>query len=943
MSARSHVKEKRVSNPGQFKSIIQRLGRGLMLPIAILPIAGLFLGVGAGINNALIAAGVTAQDAFIFGDVIKSIGDVVFANLPILFAIAIAITFTNDAGAAGLAAFVGWLVFNAIQSPMIGDVYLMDGQNVVDVSFYTGVSSALLTQNVGITSMNTSVFGAIVIGGTTAVLYNKFYKIKLPAVIGFFSGVRFIPIIVFVASAILGMFFVIIWPLISIGITAFGNAINSLPIGLNSFIFGLTERALIPFGLHHVFYTPLWYTSAGAFLDLSQISINGTAISGTFGVTEGIVTGDQSIWIWINSHGNLLTFNDVSYISHHLNEGGGLTNAFGDITWTSKAVSQNYQPAQYMQGKFTIMIFGLPAAGAAMIMAAKKENRQVAMSVIGAAAFTSLLTGITEPIEFTFLFLAPILFFGFHVLMAGISFWVLNVVGAHVGLTFSGGLIDLIIYGVLPSATGNPTMFWAIIVLGLVYIPLYYIVFYTYIVKKDVPTPGRTDEEVKMFTKADYQTKGQSSDGSSQAATSSSEELTRLEQLIIYLGGLENLKTIDACATRLRLTVEDRDKILVDQLKGMGAAGVAGKGTNVQVIFGGEADIFKTELLEVRNGSLTVSPRVAQELDKLYGEGVSEEVSPSEELTRLEQLIIYLGGLENLKTIDACATRLRLTVEDRDKILVDQLKGMGAAGVAGKGTNVQVIFGGEADIFKTELLEVRKGDIKISPRVAQELDKLYGTSVEQVEPSEADTTPTPLKADDETVSSDKKAEVLDKVESKPQEEAKVEVELIKADKVEPKEEPKVESKPQEEAKVEVEPIKADKVEEKVEPKEEPKVESKPVEISKVEQESKPEDKTVVKDFSKNKEKFEEQAKEINEEDRELASSLIKILGGKDNLVKVSSNITRISVKVNHRKDVDQDALKALSDFKDVVGNSNNFQIVWKNEVDAIVQAINELL
>lgn len=210
MDSRLHVKEKRVSNPGQFKSIIQRLGRGLMLPIAILPIAGLFLGIGAGINNALIAAGVTAQEAYIFGDVIKSIGDVVFANLPVLFAIAIAITFTSDAGAAGLAAFVGWLVFNAIQAPMIGNSYVLDGQTVVDVSFYTGVSSALLTQNVGITSMNTSVFGAIVIGGTTAVLYNKFYKIKLPAVIGFFSGVRFIPIVVFMASALLGMLFIII-------------------------------------------------------------------------------------------------------------------------------------------------------------------------------------------------------------------------------------------------------------------------------------------------------------------------------------------------------------------------------------------------------------------------------------------------------------------------------------------------------------------------------------------------------------------------------------------------------------------------------------------------------------------------------------------------------------------------------------------------------------
>ncbi len=933
----SYVKEKRVKDLSGLNSKVQRLGRGLMLPIAILPIAGLLLGIGAAINNSLAAFDVTSASAYFIGDVMQEVGNIVFANLAVLFAIAIAITFTDDAGGAALSALVGFLIFNAIQTPFIGDTYVLDGQNVADIAFYSGISASLFANNLGIYSLSTSVFGGIIIGSMVAYLYNKYHKIKLPTVIGFFGGIRFVPIITILYSSILGLIFVLVWPIISIAITAFGNWVTGLPWGLNSFFFGITERALIPFGLHHVFYTPLWYTSAGAVLNPDLIMIGGSQTLADLVGTTGTIDGDQSIWIFLNSNG-VIGFDDVAYMAQHAT--GSLSasdSVYGfDLSWTDGAITQGYAPGQYMQGKFTIMIFGLPAAGAAMIMAAKKENREVAMSIIGAAALTSFLTGITEPIEFTFLFLAPMLFYGFHVPMAGISFWVLNVAGANVGLTFSGGLFDLLIYGLLPSITGNGTQFWIILVLGVVYIPIYYFVFYYYITIKDVPTPGRTNDEVKMITKEDYRNRGK--DGSPSGGASDDEKPTRIEELIINLGGLDNLKTIDACATRLRLTVNNRDLINDEGLKSMGAAGVAGKGANVQVIFGGEADVLKSNLKEVQSGKQQVNQAlIDRRIAQLNGQEVSApqnvESSSSKTPTRIEELIINLGGLDNLKTIDACATRLRLTVNNRDLINESGLKSMGAAGVAGKGANVQVIFGGEADILKSNLKEVQSG----KQQVDEDLIKSQIALINNLEPTSQ--------------------VVEEKVESKPEikEETKSEanIEDVKVEQVkeETKSEPKVDEVKEEisQAVTKVEEKQKEvKVKEEIKSKnEQPKVQEIKEEVSKVETKSKPEveekQKTEIKDFANTKENFNE-AKEIelSEEDKTVASKVIEVLGGSSNIVKVSGNITRLSIKVNDRKLINEEELRLL-DIKDIVGHSNNFQIVWKTEVDNIAKAINEQL
>ncbi len=896
----SYVKEKRFSNPGKAKAIIQRLGRGVMLPIAILPIAGLLLGVGAGINNALVAAHVTSQNAFIFGNVMKSVGDVIFGNLPVLFAIAIAITFTDDAGVAALAAFVAMIVFNAVQAPFIKNIIDIDGNiTSLHVAWYDNVSVALVTQNLGITSLNTSVFGGIIIGSVVAILYNKFYKIKLPTVIGFFGGTRFIPIVSFVAALVIGLTFIIIWPIIAIGIGAIGSGIGLLPFGLNSLIFGIIERALLPFGLHHVFYTPLWYTALGAQLDLSQIMLDGNAISSLPGVKDALIGGDQSIWMFLNSS-PYLSFNDVYYISHHLSDGAGI----GNLTWTASAVTKNYNPGEYLQGKFPIMIFGLPAAGAAMVMAAKKENRQMAFSVIGAAALTSMLTGITEPIEYTFLFLAPILFFGFHVIMAGMSFWLLNLFGAHVGLTFSGGIIDLLIYGLLPTITSNPTHFWVVLVVGIIYIPIYYFVFYFWITKKDIKTPGREDGEIKMFSKADYQEK--------ETRKKEAKGLQKAEKLLAYLGGFENLNTIDACATRLRISVNDRELVHDDLLKELGAAGVSGKDKNLQVIFGGEADLLKSELRDMKSGKVSYDVEAVEKeyqlINNLTKEIIADEVVIVDESNDVKEVEEALEVLKELK--ETLETQIDQTKIEEDKKVVEEEKAEADKKVV------------EEEKAEADKKAAQQAKAQQQAKAEAEKKAAQQAKAQQQAKAEAEKKAAQAKA---KVEADKKArkDALEKEKAKKREEAHAKAKAkAEADK-----------KLHEEKKRQKELAKAKKA----------AAEKATVEKETTDQKSSPiQEKTKTKEYSKSKEVFEEQQVTISEEDKETAKLLLGFLGGKSNVKTIKSNITRISIKVENRKNVDDEKITTL-DVKSIVGRANSFQLIWNGEVDSLVQALNNLL
>ena len=600
------MKQSRLSGNGGVKEFFSKLSRGLTIPIALLPIAGLFLGIGAGFENVIAqvmgtdADPVKLQQAQFVFTVMKNIGDIVFANLPTLFCLAVALAFAEDAGVAVFSALIAWIIFNATQSTMItehGSWGTTTGGDPIwnleyySVLWYPNVPVSVVTSNVGIQSLQTSVFGGITIGLFVAFLYNKFHKFEMPKVLGFFSGTRFVPIITFLTVPLLGFFFLMIWPILGMGIDSFGKSMAGAPIGLDALIFGLVERSLLPFGLHAAFYTPLWYTSAGGTL---HDALDGGGVI----AQDGGAVGNQGIWFAMQSLG--IPFDAINVGVHGdwtsvVSSNGDFMDISNKLTGVDYSLTLGVNPGAYMQGKYPFMMFGLPAAGLAMVMASKKENRQVAMSVIGAAALTSFLTGITEPIEYTFLFIAPLMFYGFHVWMAGISFWSLDLLGSHIGMTFSGGIFDYVLYGILPDATGfHSNSYWVLLV-GAIYAPIYYFVFYFWITKFDIKTPGRTEGEVSMVSKADYR--------SSKVSKKSNNKVNREERLSLLvenLGGIDNVAKIAACITRLRLTVNDREKINDDGLMKMGASGIVGKQKNIQIIFGAEADIFKVELMELK-------------------------------------------------------------------------------------------------------------------------------------------------------------------------------------------------------------------------------------------------------------------------------------------------------------------------------------------------------
>ncbi len=582
------------------KERISQLSRGFMLPISLLPIAGLFLGIGSAMVNIVASHfhGINhltvGWDSFItFANFIKGSGDVVFGNLPIMFAVAIAITFTSDAGGAALTAVVGWLVFNAAQGALITGHY--DGaHNLInaDVFWQKGLAAPIFNSNDGILSLQTSVFGGIVVGAISALLYNKFYQVEFHPIVSFFSGIRFVPIITFLVMIPLALVFLFIWPYIGSGLAWFGNHSAKWPGGMDSFVFGYIERALIPFGLHHAFYTPLWFSGAGGTLNLGtraiasgHLHIAGASVMihkgdtlgqdlALAGITLQNFNFSGDINMWFGADNNSINFGD-------------LKNLFG------------LNLGRFDQGKYPFMIFGLPAAAAAMIMCAKPKYRREAAGIIGSAALTSMLTGITEPIEFTFLFLAPALFWGFHAIMAAFSFMLMNLLGAHVGMTFSGGIIDWCIYGWLPFNLG--TKAYMVILIGIPMIPIYYFVFYYVIKKWDLKTPGRSEEDdsgIAMLTKADYKALQQDQvDNATKGPVKT--KLAETKGFIKALGGAANLKLVNACATRLRVTLNDATLVDEALLKKLGSFGIVGKGSkSIQVILGGKASVVRSRINE---------------------------------------------------------------------------------------------------------------------------------------------------------------------------------------------------------------------------------------------------------------------------------------------------------------------------------------------------------
>lgn len=548
---------------------LQRIGKAVMLPIAALPIAGILLGVGgallgiAGLQSPPpvyqpLIAFVTIPAVTAFLTVIKNVGDIVFGNLPLLFAVGVAVGLAKkDKGTAGLAAVFGFIVMNQVISTLLGlgttQLGVLTPGNVGDYGTY-------VTTNVGIFTLNMSVFGGIITGLVTAALHNKYYKIQLPAVIGFFSGSRFVPIVTALTMAFVGAVLAFVWPVVQDGIGMIATGVkNAGPAG--TFLFGVVERALIPFGLHHVFYTPFWF---GSFVE-ANIHVNGAI--------QTVAGANTAYFLQLSSMSDLV---------------GASSATMGEVISGT---------TRFMAGKFPFMMFGLPAAAYAMYRSAAPSKRKVVGSLLISAAVTSFITGITEPIEFTFLFVAPVLY-GVHCLLAGLSFMLMDILNVFIGMTFSGGVIDFTLFGLLPAGAGVPTNWFMVIIVGAIYAVVYYFLFYFLITKFNLKTPGRdeSEEETKLYTKADYNNAKGGATEAPAKAKKQDEIAQNAPAVLAALGGEENIVSVDACITRLRVEVKDKSKVDKDTLKKLGAAGVVEVGNGIQAIFGAKADAYRHEI-----------------------------------------------------------------------------------------------------------------------------------------------------------------------------------------------------------------------------------------------------------------------------------------------------------------------------------------------------------
>ena len=550
---------------------LQRIGKAIMLPIAALPVAGILLGVGGSLINiaALENAPAIYQPLIAFVNIpmitiilkiMQGIGDIVFGNLPVLFAVGTAVGLAKqDKGTAALASVFGFLIMNQVIGVLLGVGAtplgtLVSGDVPAQYAQY-------VTTTLGIFTLNMSVFGGIITGIVTATLHNKYYNIQLPAVIGFFSGARFVPIVVSLAMAVVGALLAYIWPFVQDGIAVIALFVkNAGPIG--TFLYGLIERALIPFGLHHIFYTPFWY---GSFVD-GQVIIDGA---------------------WQTIQGA-----NYAYFAQL----GNMQSIVGaDADTMSTIVSGT---TRFMAGKFPFMMFGLPAAALAMYHTAAPNKKKIVGSLLVSAAFTSFLTGITEPLEFTFLFVAPVLYV-VHCIMAGLSFFLMDILNVFIGMTFSGGLIDFTLFGILPAGAGVPTNWIRAILVGAGYAVVYYFLFKTLILKLNLKTPGREgdEEEAKLYSKADFQAaKGLDGKEAPNKANGKDEIVQKAPEVLAAFGGEENAVSIDACITRLRVEVKDKSKVDKDKLKALGAVGVVEVGNGIQAIFGAKADAYRHEI-----------------------------------------------------------------------------------------------------------------------------------------------------------------------------------------------------------------------------------------------------------------------------------------------------------------------------------------------------------
>ncbi|MDQ6595576.1 PTS glucose transporter subunit IICBA [Bacillus salipaludis] len=579
--------------------VLQKVGKALMLPVAILPAAGILLAIGNALQNPTLldlAPFLDNHGVAMVAKVMEQAGSVIFGNLALLFAVGVAIGLAGGDGVAGLAAIVGFLIMNATMGTALG----------IDADALTKHPQSYASV-LGIPTLQTGVFGGIIVGIIAATMYNKFFEIELPSYLGFFAGKRFVPIITAASSVILGLIMIVIWPPIQSGLNAFSTNMVDANLTLSAFIFGVIERSLIPFGLHHIFYAPFWFEFGSYTNKAGQI-----------------VHGDQHIFM-----------EQIKDGVKHLTAG----------TFTT--------------GKYPFMMFGLPAAALAIYHEAKPEKKAVVGGLMFSAGLTSFLTGITEPIEFSFLFVAPVLF-GIHAIFAGLSFMTMHLLNVKIGMTFSGGLIDYILFGLI-----NPqTHAWIVIPVGLIFAVIYYFGFRFAIRKFDLKTPGRELEEEE-----DEAPTGKTGSGDLAA------------NILDAMGGQKNIAHLDACITRLRVSVNDIKEVDKNQLKKLGAAGVLEVGNNIQAIFGPRSETIKGQMKDIMEGK---RPRAA---------------APSKE-TKLQA--VPAGNTSKEIIVAPLKGEIKPITEVPDQVFAGKMMGDGFAIIPSEGTVVSPVDGKIVNLFPTK-------------------------------------------------------------------------------------------------------------------------------------------------------------------------------------------------------------------------------------------------
>lgn len=585
--------------------VLQKVGRALMLPVALLPAAGILLALGAALRNPALlelAPFLDNSGVDMVAAVMQNAGDIVFGNLPLLFAVGVAIGLAGGEGTAGLAAIIGYLIMNVTMGTVLG----------ITPEDINGLSYANV---LGIPTLQTGVFGGIIVGIIAAALYNRFYTIELPTYLGFFAGKRFVPIITAATAVILGLAMLIIWPPIQNGLNAFSQNMVHANLTISAFIFGVIERSLIPFGLHHIFYSPFWY-------EFGQYTTE----------AGNVVRGDQRIFM------------------------AQITDGV-----------QNLTAGTFMTGKFPFMMFGLPAAALAIYHEARPEKKVIVGGLMASAALTSFLTGITEPIEFSFLFVAPLLF-GIHAIFAGLSFMVMHLLDVKIGMTFSGGLIDYILFGLINPQTNA----WLVIPVGLVFAVIYYFGFRFAIRKFGLKTPGREDDQ-------------EQEEGDEKSAVQTGD---LAYDILEAMGGDENIKHLDACITRLRVSVNDKQKVDKGRLKKLGAAGVLEVGENIQAIFGPRSEIIKGQMKDIMGGK---KPRTVKVDPGKEVKQQIEDVNPDALQTENDNwLVSPIKG------------EIKPITEVPDAVFSGKMMGDGFAIIPSEGTVVSPVDGKIVNLFPTK-------------------------------------------------------------------------------------------------------------------------------------------------------------------------------------------------------------------------------------------------